>query len=277
MAAISGRKHEKLMKPLSPTKAKLSSSTAKNSLLEDKIEKQNFDSKRLRCGIKVPIRSPTLPPEIRRSNAATSPLVARLMGLDEDLGAKKPDHHISDKRQRLLQALEKCNEDLEALKRIIKAVQTIPGAGGNSDQEPNIPAGGGPLSSISMLHISSTAGTLVSNVVPQQRKPTAAKKPGEDYEPIAKLVNKSSITESSLHVRRQVTPPSCSRAMVQSVEEVCDDIAWGEKREIGRIGMVLQDHLWRELIHELVKDLKSSCSNIRYSLPLEACKRSLCF
>lgn len=50
------------------------------------------------------------------------------MGL-EDIGAaaKRPgfqEDPITEKRQRLLQALEKCNEDLEALKRIIKAVQT---------------------------------------------------------------------------------------------------------------------------------------------------------
>lgn len=51
------------------------------------------------------------------------------MGL-EDLGsaAKRPgltpENTITEKRQRLMQALEKCNEDLEALKSIIKAVQT---------------------------------------------------------------------------------------------------------------------------------------------------------
>lgn len=51
------------------------------------------------------------------------------MGL-EDLGATAkrpgliPENTITEKRQRLLQALEKCNEDLEALRKIIKAVQT---------------------------------------------------------------------------------------------------------------------------------------------------------
>lgn len=48
------------------------------------------------------------------------------MGL-EDIGAKTlgfQEDPLTEKRQRLLQALEKCNEDLEALKRIIKAVQT---------------------------------------------------------------------------------------------------------------------------------------------------------
>lgn len=63
--------------------------------------------------------------------------------------------------------------------------------------------------------------------------------------------------------------------MVESVEEVCNDIAWGEKREIGRIGIVVQDYLCRDLIEELVKDL-NSCPII-HQLPLEACKRKLCF
>ncbi|GFP82116.1 hypothetical protein PHJA_000354900 [Phtheirospermum japonicum] len=134
-----GRKQEKL-KPSSPTKTKKSRAAAK----DDKIEKQTFDdANRLTCAIKVP-RSPTLPPEIRRSSAAaavlpenprtppSSSLVARLMGLDlEDLAAaekKTPaaaeEDGVTEKRRRLLQALDKCNQDLEALKRIIKAVQT---------------------------------------------------------------------------------------------------------------------------------------------------------
>ncbi|KAI3444243.1 hypothetical protein Pfo_000908 [Paulownia fortunei] len=317
-----GRKQEK-WKPSSPTKAKGSAPTenSPSSAKEDKTEKRTFDTKRLSCGFKVP-RSPTLPPEIRRSNAASSPensrapssLVARLMGL-EDLGAaaKRPafeEDPITEKRQRLLQALEKCNEDLEALKRIIKAVQTSdvrlqpphPAAakrglsgGVNAGslavkpcikkctdvaaEESNIPAcmveelTRSPLSTSFSMVQNTTAGAMR---VPQQRKPTSAKKPGEDDEPIAKLFNKSTITESSLSMRRRAAavPPWSSRAMVQSVEEVCSDIAWGEKREVGRIGLVLQDHLCRELIEELVKELKS-CSI--HSLPHEACKRRLCF
>lgn len=47
------------------------------------------------------------------------------MGLEDIANAaKRPEDRVTHKRQRLLQALEKCNDDLEALKRIIKAVQT---------------------------------------------------------------------------------------------------------------------------------------------------------
>ncbi|EHA8586716.1 hypothetical protein COCNU_scaffold000789G000010 [Cocos nucifera] len=74
-------------------------------------------------------RSPTLPPEIRRSISAASPdsprrspaLVARLMGL-EDAPVSSLES-AAEKRRKLLGALEKCDEDLNALKRIIEAVR----------------------------------------------------------------------------------------------------------------------------------------------------------
>ena len=75
------------------------------------------------------------------------------------------------------------------------------------------------------------------------------------------------------------TPPWSNKAMKDSVEQACKDIAWGEKREIGRIGLALQDHIFRDLIEELVIDLGSFhffISNVN-SLPFEACKRRLSF
>lgn len=92
-----------------------------------------------------------LPPEIRVPNDAGSSestktpraLVTRLMGLEDqeewpDLRPKKQPAMASgnkmgekeltisneEKKKRLLQALEKCNEDLESLKKIITAVQS---------------------------------------------------------------------------------------------------------------------------------------------------------
>ncbi|KAH6832497.1 hypothetical protein C2S53_008169 [Perilla frutescens var. hirtella] len=313
-----GKKQEK-RKPPSPARSAIinAANNSPSSAEDDCSVKHTSDTNRLTCAVKVR-RSPTLPPEIRRSNAETSPensrtpssLVARLMGL-EDLGSamKRPgliaENTITEKRQRLLQALEKCNDDLEALKKIIKAVQTAdvrvqpplspPAAKGGhtgngngavqpcmkmcTEEKPNIPVDEltrSPVSSYCVVLNSTTGGMRV----PQQRKPTAAKKPGEDEEAIARVLTKSTIIESSLEMRRRAaaaaaSPPWSSRAMVESVEEVCNDIAWGEKREIGRIGLVVQDHVCRELIEELVKDLKS-CSIIQ-PLPLEACKRRLCF
>lgn len=72
-----------------------------------------------------------------------------------------------------------------------------------------------------------------------------------------------------------------SKAMIESVEEVCREIAWGEKREIGRIGLALQDHICRDLIDEIITDFGCYCfytttttSNLP---PFEACKRRLAF
>lgn len=76
------------------------------------------------------------------------------------------------------------------------------------------------------------------------------------------------------------SPPWSSKALKETVEQVCEDIAWGEKREIGRIGLALQDHICRDLIEEIVTDLglvQSYNDNVNYSLPFEACKRRLCF
>ncbi|GER51961.1 3-bisphosphoglycerate-dependent phosphoglyceratemutase [Striga asiatica] len=282
-----GRKQVKL-KPPSPAKSRKPPPPAAK---EDEIEEKSLD-----------LRSPTLPPEIRRQQESiprTPPspsLVARLMGL-EDLGAAadKPEaaegegeNRVTEKRRRLLLALEKCNEDLEALKKIIRTVQAgdarVPKTDGRSavDEEKNIPAVAveekeltrSPLNSVSVEQNSAAGATRVSHL----RKTTPGKKPGENDEPIAKLLNKSSIIESSLRLRRQasaaIAPPWCSRAMVKSVEEVCGDIVWGQKREIERIGLVLQDHLCRELVEELAIELKSC--NI-YALPFDSCKRKLCF
>lgn len=88
-------------------------------------------------------RSPTLSPEIRKSGCfdrGGSPrrppaLVARLMGLEEaspqqEKLSKAPPpaagfspESAEEKRRKLLGALERCDEDLRALKRIIDAVR----------------------------------------------------------------------------------------------------------------------------------------------------------
>ena len=72
-----------------------------------------------------------------------------------------------------------------------------------------------------------------------------------------------------------------SKAMLHSVDEVCKDIAWGERREIGRIGLALQEHICKDLIDEIVREMGCCCccfsSSPTYSLPFQACKRGLSF
>lgn len=78
------------------------------------------------------------------------------------------------------------------------------------------------------------------------------------------------------HMKTAATtsPICCSKAMIQSVEEVCNDIAWGQKRETGRIGLVLQDQICRDLIEELVKEMDQVFLR---TLPFIACKKRLYF
>ncbi|XP_038881424.1 uncharacterized protein LOC120072954 isoform X2 [Benincasa hispida] len=86
----------------------------------------DFSRRRISCDL--PTRSPTLSAEIRRSSSVNSPtmigkspaLVARLMGL-EPVPAEETS---SEKRRKLLGALEKCDNDLKALKEIIMAFRS---------------------------------------------------------------------------------------------------------------------------------------------------------
>lgn len=104
---------------------------------------------------------------------------------------------------------------------------------------------------------------------PQQQR----KKPGEeDFININPSIIDKITTES---VEASSSPLIWnSNAMRESVEEVCRDIAWGERREIGRIGLALQDHIYKDLIQEMVTEMGYSYV---YSLPFEACKRRLRF
>uniref|UniRef100_A0A2N9F853 DUF3741 domain-containing protein n=1 Tax=Fagus sylvatica TaxID=28930 RepID=A0A2N9F853_FAGSY len=117
-----GKKQEKnVVSP--PTKPK----QAQNPKEKDTTAINDFR----RLSYDVP-RSPTLPAEIRRSNSVNSTqnfrtppaLVARLMGLE---AMPPPTNMIvetaAEKRRKLLMALEKCNEDLNSLKKIIETVQ----------------------------------------------------------------------------------------------------------------------------------------------------------
>lgn len=70
---------------------------------------------RVSCNTITMPRSPTIPAEIRQQTPA---IIARLMGLEE-----MPDDHSRQKRQQLLGALEKCDQDLKALKKMIDVVR----------------------------------------------------------------------------------------------------------------------------------------------------------
>ena len=90
-------------------------------------------------------RSPTLPTEITRSRSLNSPdqsfrsqpaLVARLMGLSDIPPMTTAELALAEKRRRLLGALEKCDEDLKALKKIIDVIKSssVASAGDDDDE-----------------------------------------------------------------------------------------------------------------------------------------------
>ncbi|CAI0374610.1 unnamed protein product [Linum tenue] len=304
-------------------------------------------------------RSPTIPPEIRRSpdlppkapgggsnshnrntNTTRQALVARLMGLDDGGGGAV----AAEQRRKLLGALEKCDEDLKALKEMIDEVKkSVGGDGsaadygsfrapaGNDDKEAELEEENRsdrltPLSEwtrpyhnnnhYNKSHAPSTGG----GGIPRQQK----KKPGDHEEGIfffdisakrpppaaaaATMIghrhpSPSTTMESLLFPcrgREQRSNKSNSstsekKAMAESVERACSDIAWGQKREVGRIGLALQDHICRDLVEEFVREVfghylmnkyykfyydsrvsRESCDMIS-TLPFDACKRSLRF
>ncbi|TKY62795.1 hypothetical protein E2542_SST12654 [Spatholobus suberectus] len=259
--------------------------------------------RRLSC--EVP-RSPTLRAEIRRSSLKqaaesrreTPALVARLMGLE---AAPAQPETVEEKRQKLLGALQRCDEDLKALKKIIEAVRLAgPPATAAAPPSPAVVCGGfeDKLRTVSEVKCSVVNGEQQqpspvsvldeftrSPLSPschsgrhsfariQQQKQQLLKKPGE--EEISNTYIYERMTSES--VSKKVSDEDhlvmwSSKAMIKSVEEVCEDVAWGEKRELGRIGLALQDYICRDLIEEIVREL-----GCLYTLPFEACKRRLCF
>ncbi|XP_056171141.1 uncharacterized protein LOC130139047 isoform X2 [Syzygium oleosum] len=298
--------------------------------------------KRISC--EVP-RSPTLPAEIRRSRPPvglaapqqtppppTRPtVVARLMGLTS---GDAPES-AAEKRRELLGALDKCDRDLKALKRIIDVVRSAEqlrheqgaakpnasfdgrlqelakeeegggeaeGDGDSGDnensnsggeeqqQEPPEQAAEQP-SPVSVLD-EFTRSTLISGYTKRHSSaerlvpPPQRKKPGEDLSCSICLLDRIAYEPSPVRARSgegpspsPSPPPSwVSEAMRQSVEQVCRDIAWGQRREVGRIGMALHDHICRDLIEETVREMGSSwCIVTSSPLPFDACKRRLRF
>lgn len=250
-------------------------------------------------------RSPAIPTEIRRSKSMNFPEhdhrspPALVAGLQENVPTTghfpKMEYNYStlEKRRKLMSDLEKCNEDLKELKKTIETVRfaenlrslpalkrlnTVKKREYYSNSEQPSPVSvldeltRSPL--ISSTYSSRRHVTKGQMPMPQQQKPTARKKPGED----SALFNK--LGAESLQAKREATGSQIwsSNAMVESVDEVCKDIGWGEKREIGRIGLAIQDFICRDLIEEVVKYyLGCSCYSTIHTLPLEACKKRLCF
>ncbi|CAN0910226.1 hypothetical protein LINGRAHAP2_LOCUS26174 [Linum grandiflorum] len=263
-------------------------------------------------------RSPTLPPEIRRSTDPTAAppngrdcsrqvLVARLMGLEDDVDGGDRGSVAAEQRRKLLGALEKCDEDLKVLKEMIEVV-TKSGYGGTKSRDPPAPSelddpSRSPVLSESTRprqhhhHHKSHASSPGAGGIPRQQK----KKPGDkedgifffDTSTARKSPPQPATAVIAVHHHRR--SGSESRAMEESVEKACEDIEWGEKREVGRIGFALHDQICKDLVEELVREIvglysfnkyycekkenisDSYSSSLRQTLPFDSCRRSLHF
>ncbi|KAF8398139.1 hypothetical protein HHK36_017065 [Tetracentron sinense] len=268
------------------------------------------DLRRFSCDVP---RSPTIPAEIRRSNSVNSPknfqtppaIVARLMGLDEIQASPSPVS-TAEKRRKLLGALEKCDADLKALKKIIESVRSgeplvVEGAGvkgrASSVTEKCFPGvtddgvlrmkerrclevNGEQPSPVSVLE--EICSSPLSWEFKRQRKGEQNKKLREDSTDLSFFPRLSGRREDYL-CRYIGSPPKKTnpgspfwsrKAMIESVNEACQHVARGETRELRRIVLVLQEDIFGELIEETIRELK--CYYM-YSLPLEACRRRLRF
>uniref|UniRef100_A0A7N0THW1 Uncharacterized protein n=1 Tax=Kalanchoe fedtschenkoi TaxID=63787 RepID=A0A7N0THW1_KALFE len=231
-------------------------------------------------------RSPTLPQEIQRRSSSVA----------------------AEKRMLLLGALAKCDADLRELKKIIDelksdslAVQRDDGA----EVEATPPMAKEWVTELSSGEQPSPVSVLDELArSPPFSRCASARRRSLQYGTIQqqKIIQKRREEEflGSLHlksIRSAVTqhgsssisssPSWCSRAMVETVEKACSEIAWGENRERGRIGMALQDQIYRDLMEETVKEFiqigKTYCSRTRkisYSngrLPRHGCRRRLSY
>ncbi|KAF7116617.1 hypothetical protein RHSIM_RhsimUnG0021200 [Rhododendron simsii] len=263
-------------------------------------------------------RSPTLSVEIRQSDSVISPDNFRELtfkdgssttttsspstpvGVDEK--AITCNSSAEEKRRMLLGALEKCDEDLKAIKNIIEALRptSLPSTGRRrgmeaANQEEKFEAYGNigkefkhsPISVLDLDFISPPANSkrhITNGQTVQQQKPQPRKIKNPRQEDTVTTTGffHTRVAVLSVPTRREIAAWS-SKAMGESVAEVCSDVDCGERREVTRIGLVLQDYIFRDLVDQAVKELllpgrATAASNSLYSpLPLEACKKRMHF
>lgn len=183
-------------------------------------------------------------------------LVARLMGLEEIKCLPSPNRKSSTeevKRRKLLEDLGKCNDDLESIRQILNSLK----------RDKQISDAVKPTTPLTLCNKIAKPKHNHNGHITQQRI-----KRLEAYEPIDKFTNNAPLL---FHMK----PKSCSKGMIQSVEEVWNESEWGEKREAGRIGLILQDQICRDLIEEFLKEMNLLISY--RSLPFLACRKRLFF
>lgn len=226
-------------------------------------------------------RSPTLPPEMRRSSLSTvdsprksSTLMARLMGLD-DIPVISPAS-AAEKRRKLLGALDKCDQDLNTLKQIIDAVRLV-----ETGKVLLYEAG------------SSTPGsTKINNVKrsPESKRATAVvKKNSENAISLLQCEKMSTalIVGSKSGKRRKSKCGKEVEVRMNELEVWKDGIAAEMRWELGKVGAEIAHIIFKDLVEELVKEVElcfsvnggggPDGSRLLSGLPFHACRRRLVF
>lgn len=260
---------------------KISYPTVKEDSKRKSESLQNITVRRLSCDVDP--RSPILSPKLRWPDGGN---VTENGKIPQPAMELEKEESNEAKRQRLLEALEKCNEDLEALKMIIKAVQSDgksvqpPRLLNSVEEEEHINNGGNESNEEVKIERWSTSSCssyskshAIANV--EQMSGESSKTTAEEDENNGICFFDKFVREPFRKKRRQIcTTNWVSRAMVRSVEEVCNDVAWGQKREVTNIGLMLHNHICKDLIEETIKELGY---HKMYGLPRHACKRRLSF
>ncbi|CAN7095211.1 hypothetical protein HID58_035567 [Brassica napus] len=228
-------------------------------------------------------------------------------------------------RVSLVGALEKCDRDLEELRRTIEVLKTT------YVLQKKV----SPETARDDIKFSSTVvGDAVVGTQMNKNTKTTLQETDTDTTMLSTMMNdheyKNNTTYKVNHINlitrpdhyamhdvipKRATPESrdtapimvrkVGRSLMESVNEVSEDIASGQQREVAKIGLALHDHICRDLISETVHDLSSfshydddECHKLTVdsancygrgsgrghirrgstnSLPLDACRRKLVF
>ncbi|XAR48347.1 hypothetical protein NMG60_11031150 [Bertholletia excelsa] len=236
----------------------------------DRKEKEEVGDKfhpARRLSSQVP-RSPTLPAELRRSNNNNNNIPSAILA---------PAPASADKIK-VLGALKKCNEDLKAIQKIIESLR--PDAGFSTRLPISTYEGNGLMEEHTRRPRPQPQEQTRSWKSPRPRPKETEETKGRWELPLSL----SFFHRVAAAASAAAATTSRSKALTESVNEICRDIEWGEQREVGRIGLVLQDHICRDLILEIVKDFittttAATCDSMHSLplLPLDSCRRRLPF
>ncbi|KAF8114733.1 hypothetical protein N665_0034s0072 [Sinapis alba] len=219
-------------------------------------------------------------------------------------------------RVSLVGALEKCDRDLEELRRTINVIKTTYLLHKKLEVSPPTARTGDVVvgtqtskSTKTTIHETDTDTTMFSTMMNNHEY--------KDNNKTYKVNNINLVTRPDHYnvISKRETVERCmsplvvvrkvrSRSLMDSVNQVCDDLASGQRREVAKIGLALHDHICRDLITEIVGELYfshygnnecrkpavdsddcygrgSGLGHIRRgstnSLPLDACRRRLVF